>query len=154
MGFDNVMDYNAIAAAQNKIIDIYGVNMRIFFPLKESQNTMLGYEDQKKYDFRKVKCFIDFNPKRRIFYHFNYFPEDEDRVVPAYFYTWEDIRVDYYLRTFVPEEKSPYGDLIYKIIKPIDEGKYKVLKRTHFITPVISDELQAFLRETENYDKK
>jgi|WetSurMetagenome_2_1015567.scaffolds.fasta_scaffold198577_2 hypothetical protein len=150
MGFDNVMSYNEIAVTQNKVIDIYGVNMRLYLPKREDQNEMVGYEDQKKYKSRKVKCLIDFNPKRRIFYHFNYFPEDEDRVIPAYFYTYEDIRVDYFIRTFIPEEKSPYGDLIYKIIKIIDEGKYRVLKRTCFITPVISEDLQQFLKDTTN----
>ena len=134
MAFHTMFDYTAARAVQDMAIDKLGAVCTIFTPKRSADMQMQGYENE--YDFTQApsKCFIDFPVKRRVFYHFNWFPENEDQIVMAYFTLATEIAVDQFIRTTVIEQVSPYGDLLFRVVKIGDDGKYKALKRTVFLS--------------------
>jgi hypothetical protein len=121
---------------QDSTVERFGIPVATWRP--RQKQTMVGYEtlNPENYIPDRTKCYIDFTPKRRAFYHFNWFPEGEAQVIAMYFYIGTPVEVDMLVRT-VPEDLGsesvmPSGDLLFRISKIFDEGKYKVLKRTCF----------------------
>jgi hypothetical protein len=122
-----------------------GPLVNLFVPV---DYTRLGYEDvdnRFKFQNHTLNCFIDFNPARRVFYHFNWFPEDQQDLSIAYFKLSAPVKEESFIRTKVLGNDSPYGDMIYKVVKILDEGKFKVLKRTCFVRPVSDSQLNTLL---------
>jgi hypothetical protein len=132
--------------AQDSAIDKFGAWVTLFTP--SAPLTMSGYENLADFTQAKAKCFIDFNPKRRVFYHFNWFPENEDQVIMAYFPLATAVAVDQFVRTTTIEQVSPYGDLLFKIVKVGDDGKYRPLKRTVFLNAVSDPHMFDALKVT------
>jgi hypothetical protein len=140
-GLGKLFDYDAPLSMQVSLINIFGYPVKIFTPLPHK---MTGYENRKGvdgrdtgYEFEDVltaQGFLDFNPKRRVFYHFNYFPDDEDKVVMGYFNTDNRIKEGCFVKTL---DSSPVAGLYYKISRVIDDGLYKALKRTCFLMPML-----------------
>jgi hypothetical protein len=138
MAFRSMFTYTEARGAQDSAIEKFGAWVTIFAP--SSPIKMQGYEDLSSFTKTQARCFIDFHVKRRVFYHFNWFPENEDQVTLAYFPLTTPVAVDWFIRTATIDEVSPYGDLIFKIVKIADDGKYRSLKRTVFLN-AITDKL-------------
>ena len=140
-GFQAMMGYNYLLNQQAAEVDRYGVPVTVAAP---KVRTMEGYEDElnkkkENYEFSVVKAFIDFNPKRGVFYKFNWVPEDADELVAVVFHPSMAVFADVFIRTTAVGNPSPYGDVLLKVVKVFDTGKYQVLNRTCFCK-VMSDE--------------
>lgn len=140
-GLGKLYDYDAPLAMQISLINIFGYKVKIFTP---KSHRMTGYENKKGVDGRETgyefedvftaQGFLDFNPKRRVFYHFNYFPENEDKVVMGFFNIDSRIKEGCFVKTL---DSSPVPRLYFKISRVIDDGLYKTLKRTCFLMPTV-----------------
>ena len=132
MAFHSMFVYTGARAVQNSAIRKLGAPVTIFKSTKPI--VMQGYENLETFDQFPERCFIDFHVKRRVFYHFNWFPENEDQITLGYFPLESPVAADWFVRTKQIGELSPYGDIIFKIVKVGDDGKYQPLKRTVFMT--------------------
>lgn len=137
MALHNMHNFRASSSVQDAVIDKFGIPVVIFKP--KATLKMIGYEhvDPTQWDkFTGVKAYIDFNPKRRVFYHYNWFPEGDTQVQSIAFPISFPIVADMLVRTSpmpgVTESSMPSGDLLFRIVKVVEEGKYKVLKRLCF----------------------
>jgi hypothetical protein len=112
---------------------------------------MEGYEDvlnSKKPNYRyisPVKAFVDLQPRRSVFYKFNWFPEDQDELTAITFHPAVEVFADSFVRTTVAGNPSPYGDLLFKIVRVFDTGKYKVLSRVCFGKPMVDQQVWKML---------
>jgi hypothetical protein len=135
MALRPMREFRATQLMQDAVVDRHGIPVVIWRPIDKQK--MVGYEmDPTLYTQDYTKCYINFSPKRRVFYHFNWFPEGEAQVIGMFFFLSTPVEADMLIRT-VPEESGaesamPSGDLLFRISKVFDEGKYKVLKRTCF----------------------
>jgi len=140
MAFHPLSTFTAARTMQGGVIGLFGAPVTLFTPV-EGAVAMQGYEDRFDFNQSTVQCFIDFNPKRRVFYHFNWFPEDETQVTMGYFPLDTAIAVDCFLRTTVINQVSPYGDLLFRVVKILDDGKYQPLKRTVAMTAISDSQM-------------
>jgi hypothetical protein len=147
MAFRSMFTYDIAQKTQDAVLKHMGVEVTVFAPRDPLR--MQGYENLADFDQFKAVCFIDFNPKRRVFYHFNWFPEDQDQVIAAYFPVATNVAVDWFIRTKTIQQVSPYGDLLFKIVKIGDDGKYIPLKRTVFLNAVSDATMLEFLEVKE-----
>jgi hypothetical protein len=155
---DDLIGYDVIVQLIDRSLDIYGQPAAIFVP--ERQDT-LGYEDlgawvesltgvkdlSTSFTMFQSKVWIDFNIKRGVYYHFNLNPEDSENkdLVLAYLPSNSVVREGSFVRTAVPSGVSIWGDLIFSVVKVVDEGQFKTLKRSYFMRPVVSEELHNLL---------
>jgi hypothetical protein len=158
MSVDDLIGYDALIQITNKSLDIYGQPASIWVPKRQDT---LGYEDLGKwvekftgvkdianeYQPFRGKVWVEFNVKRGVFYHFNLNPDDEDnrQLVQAFLPANSIVREGSFIRTAVPDGVSIWGDLIFSVVKVVDEGQFKTLKRTYFMRPVVSEELNNLL---------
>jgi hypothetical protein len=158
MSVQDLMDYDAVSRINDLSLNIYGQPCSVWVPLRQD---LLGYEDLGKwaetltgvkdiansFQMYRLKIWIEFNIKRGVYYHFNLNPEDEDnkQLVMAYLPANSFVREGSFVRTAVPAGASVWGDLIFSVVKPVDEGQFKTLKRTYFLRPVVSRELHRLL---------
>lgn len=136
MAYNNLFNYKAALSYQDKMVDIQGVVVTLFKPVALEK---VGYEDvdnSGRFIPTKQKCMVDFNPGRKVYYHFNWFPDDMADLSVAFFRTEVEIGAEYFFRTATIEQVSPYGDLVFKVVRVFDEGKYSVLKRTCFVRAI------------------
>jgi hypothetical protein len=63
----------------------------------------------------------------------------------AYFPTNSVVREGAFVRTAVSSGVSTWGDLLFSVVRVVDEGQFKTLKRTYFMRPVVSAELHRLL---------
>lgn len=144
MAFRSMFTYTGARAAQDKAIEKFGAWVTVFEPVVPLN--MQGYENLSEFRQFRAQCSIDFHVKRRVFYHFNWFPENEDQVTMAYFPLITDLKVDWYIRTAVAEQVSPYGDMLFKIVKVADDGKYRTLRRIAFLNAVSDQNMYDHLK--------
>ena len=158
MGYEALLAYDYTFKFQDKVLDKVGQPCSIWVP---KQQITLGYEDLGSWieQWTGVKdisntftpstssVWIEFQVKRGVFYHFNLDPNAEENkdLVMAFFPTNLLLREGSFIRTAVPAGASCWGDLIFSVVKPIDEGQFKTLKRTFFLRPVVSAELNRLL---------
>lgn len=141
-GFQDFMHYDAALRQQADEIRIFGVPVTVYLPKDRS---MQGYELElnpslSSYQIGPSRCFIDFAPKRSVFYRHNWFPEGQESLVMVTFTPDTAISADAIIRTVdTVGTPSPYGDLLLKIVKFFDIGKYQVLQRQCF-AKVMNDE--------------
>ena len=81
-----------------------------------------------------------------MYYHFNWFPEDQAELSIAYFELNAPVAAESFIRTATIDGVSSYGDMIFKIVKIFDEGMFRVLKRTCFIKPLSDQNLADLLK--------
>lgn len=152
MGVEALYNYDTYLLFLEKSLDIWGQSATIFEP-STSRNKILGYEDQEfpvsaeEPSFKKevVKVWVDFNPSRSVFYKFNWFPEDQDKLVSAFISVPERLKSLTYLRTSIIGQVSVWGDLIFRLVEIKDSGKYQTLKRFYFMRPISDSEVASLL---------
>jgi hypothetical protein len=158
MSVNDLINYDALLTIIDKSLDIYGQPSTVWVPKRQDT---LGYEDLGKwaetltgvkdiansFSVFQTKIWIEFNIKRGVFYHFNLNPEDTDNkeLVMAYLPTNSLVREGAFVRTAVAAGASVWGDLIFSVVRLVDEGQFKTLKRTYFMRPVVSAELHSLL---------
>lgn len=157
MAMNDFFNYNAFIQQMNSGLSIWGQPSTIYIP---SSKIALGYEDNTVNDITnnigvpnvgnsfssfETKCFINFNPKKNVFYKFNYFPEEGAEPVMAVFESSSLIREGCYVRTASEQATSVWGDMIYKVEAVRDLGKYKTLARFYFLSPTSADDLRRSL---------
>jgi hypothetical protein len=158
MSVDDLINYDFLAKLNDKSLDIYGQPATLFIP--KQQNT-LGYEDlgawvesltgvkdiANSFTMFQAKVWVDFSIKRGVYYHYNLNPDDPDNrdLVMACLPTNSVVHEGSFLRTAVSSGASIWGDLIFSVVKIVDEGQFKTLKRTYFMRPVVSEELHRLL---------
>lgn len=142
----------------NNQLKIWGQGVTVYIP---SRRVSLGYENYTDKSIEKqtqvknagnsftvfeTKCFINFNPKKNVFYKFNYFPDNQSEMVIAVLESTSQIREGCYIRTATEQATSIWGDMIYKVEKIQDVGKYKTLARLYFLSPTSADDLNSSLK--------
>jgi hypothetical protein len=158
MAVNELLEYDSLLKIMDRSLEIYGQPASIWVPKRQD---MLGYEDLGKwaetltgvhdianlYSMYQGKVWIEFNIKRGVFYHFNLNPEDDDnkQLVQAFLPTNSIVREGSFIRTAASGGVSIWGDFIFSVVKVVDEGQFKTLKRTYFMRPVVSEELHRFL---------
>lgn len=146
LAYDRLFGFKFTQSPQDSLVEKLGTSVYLFIPVNFAR---LGYEDvdnQNKWEIHRPLCFIDFNPARRVYYHFNWFPEDQNDLSIAFFPLSLPVREESFIRTAVLGNDSPYGDMIFKVVKIFDEGKFQVLKRTCFVRPVADAQLSSILK--------
>jgi hypothetical protein len=158
MSVNDLINYDVLLTIIDKSLDIYGQPSTVWVPKRQDT---LGYEDLGKwaetltgvkdiansFSVFQTKVWIEFNIKRGVYYHFNLNPEDPDNkeLVMAYLPTNSLVREGTFIRTAVAGGASVWGDLIFSVVRLVDEGQFKTLKRTYFLRPVVSAELHRLL---------
>lgn len=157
MSVENWLNYDSYITFQDKQIEIFGQPVTIYHP---ERKIALGYEDTnyseiKEMDSDKVlgnvyhkteaRIWINFNVKKNVFYHFNWFPDDSDELCMAVMKSDSVVREDDYIRTAIPGVTSIWGDMIFNVVKIFDEGIANVLRRTYFLKPTNNADLQKEL---------
>ena len=159
MGYEALTGYDFFLKFQDKCLEKVGQPCTVWIP---KQQITLGYEDLGKwveqwtgvsdiansFSVFQTKIWIEFNIKRGVYYHFNLNPEDEDnkQLVMAFLPTNSLIRGGAFIRTKLSDGVSIWGDHTFVVTdKIVDEGQFKTLKRTYFLRPVVSAELNKLL---------
>ena len=158
MGYDALVNYDFFLKFQDKALEKVGQPCSIWVP---KQQVTLGYEDlggwieqwtgvsniSNSFEFFRANIWIEFNVKRGVYYHFNLNPEDEDnkQLVMAYLPTNSLVREGAFIRTAIPGGVSVWGDLTFAVVRVVDEGQFKTLRRSYFLRPVVSAELNRLL---------
>jgi hypothetical protein len=158
MSVSDLINYDAFSKMIDHSLDIYGQPCSVFVP---KQQVTLGYEDLGSWVERvtgikdiansfqafKTKVWVEFNVKRGVYYHYNLNPEDSEnqQLVRAFLPLNSLIREGSFIRTSLPGTVSIWGDLIFYIVKPVDDGLFKPLVRTYFMRPVAAAELHKLL---------
>jgi len=146
MAFHSMFDYTAARNVQDRSIEIYGAPCTVFKPKDGKPLVMQGYENLSEMDQFSSKVFVDFHPKRRVFYHFNWFPEGDTQVTMGFFTLSTPVAADWFIRTKTMEQVSPYGDILFRVVYVVDDGKYKALKRTVFMTAISDRTMYEFMK--------
>lgn len=158
MSVEAYESYNLTSSYNDKQLKIWGQPCTVFIPnnLRE-----MGYEDQKPDELKEstgvdkvgtvftrinTRCHINFSVSKSVFYHFNWFPEDAEKLCLAYFPTNAVITAEAYVRTAQVAQTSKWGDMIFKIVDIKDDGVFQTLRRNYFLRPVSSAELNNLLQ--------
>lgn len=158
MGYEALVNYDFFLKFQDKALEKVGQPCSIWVP---KQQVTLGYEDlgtwieqwtgvsniSNSFETFQANIWIEFSVKRGVYYHFNLNPEDEDnkQLVMAYLPTNSLVREGSFIRTAIPGAVSVWGDMTFAVVRVVDEGQFKTLKRTYFLRPVVSAELNRLL---------
>jgi len=158
MGYEALANYDFFLKFQDKCLEKVGQPCTIWVP---RQQVTLGYEDLGKwveqwtgvsnisnsFSAFHSNIWIEFNVKRGVYYHFNLDPNDDEnkQLVMAYLPTNSLVREGAFIRTAVSDGVSIWGDHTFAVVKIVDEGQFKTLKRTYFLRPVVSAELNQLL---------
>jgi hypothetical protein len=151
-GYEQMQSYNGILNQQADEVRIYGVHVTAVVP---KVRTMEGYEpelnkNQDNYNYFDVKAFVDLQPRRSVFYKFNWIPEDADKMTAITFHPSTAVFADTFVRTSVAGNPSPFGDLLFKIVRVFDDGKYQVLRRVCFALPMTDQQTWGMLFPSES----
>ena len=158
MGYEALANYDFYTRLQDKSLEIVGQPCTIWVP---KQQVTLGAEDLGKwvetwtgveniansFQVFQAKIWIEFQIKRGVYYRFNLDPNDSDnaQLVMAYLPTTSAVREGSFIRTAIPDGVSVWGDMCFAVTRIADEGQLKTLKRTYFLRPVVSAELNRVL---------
>jgi len=150
-GYSQLMGYNAALDQQASEVKIFGCTVTAIVP---KVRNMEGYEPElnskgDNYSYFPVKAFVDLQPRRSVFYKFNWVPEDADKMTAITFHPSVSIFADAFVRTKAAGNPSPYGDLLFKIVRIFDLGKYQVLGRICFALPMTDQQTWRMLYPQE-----
>lgn len=160
MSVNSFQEYNAYLRYMNSVVSIWGQPSSIFVP---KQNVTLGYENLASslesetgvsdianlYSVYQYKVYIDFNPKKSVFYHFNYFPKEGEDPTIAFMPSNSVVRENSFIRTSACGQTSIWGDLIFEITHIEEDGVFQLLKRTYFLKQVSDRQLHRLLDTRE-----
>ena len=141
MGIEKLQQFNVPLSFQDSVVDKIGWPVTVY-QLKDSSKQSFGYEDFLGITWATVKVWINLNVERRVFYHYNYFPEEGKEGVTSFgiFASNFPVQFGMFIRTKVVENVSPLGDLVLKVVKVNDSGMFKSLQRSAFFA-VMSDRI-------------
>jgi hypothetical protein len=155
---DALINYDYFSTVMDSSLNIYGQPCSVWVP---RQQVTLGYEDlgswvEKATGVKDIantfqpfrsKVWVEFTVKKGVFYRYNLNPEDEENksLVRAFLPSNSLVREGAFIRTMLPGAVSIWGDLIFYVVKPVDEGVFKPLVRNYFVRPVASEELHRLL---------
>jgi len=158
MGYETLANYDFFLQFQDKCLEKVGQPCTIWVP---KQQVTLGYENLGKwveqwtgvsnisnsFSAFQAKIWIEFNVKRGVYYHYNLDPNDDEnkQLVMAYLPTNSLVREGAFIRTAISDGASIWGDHTFAVVRIVDEGQFKTLKRTYFLRPVVSSELNKLL---------
>lgn len=157
MSIANFLGYESYINLQNKQLEIWGQPCTIY-GLK--QKVALGYEDTSfsavekmnsdkvlgnQYTKHQSRIWINFTIEKKVFYKFNWFPEDSEELCLAFLNSDSTVREDDYIRTAIPESTSIWGDMLFQVKYIKDTGLAQVLQRAYFLKPVNNADLQKEL---------
>lgn len=157
MGVRDIQDWNVPYEYMSRLLNVWGQPCTVFVPTNIKE---MGYENMSPefisqttgvtgagttYKRFNTIIFINFNIKKSVFYHFNYFPDDKDELVTAVLPKNDVVLQDAYIRTAQTEQVSKWGDLLFKVVSVKDDGMYSTLKRVYFLRPVVDSELHNLL---------
>ena len=153
----NLITYDAIDQLVDRTLDIYGQPCTLYCP---NRNNMLGFEDKpdldketgvagvsQKYTASTSRCWIEFAPKRSTFYRFNLNPDAEDNkdLLTCLLPFNSPAREGWHIITAIDGHLSVWGRLFFSVVKIMEEGRFRALKRTYFIRMEAGDELAQLL---------
>lgn len=157
MGVAEFLNYEAYINLQNKQLEIWGQPCTVYSPLNK---TALGYENTNfseiemmnsdkvlgnRFEKRLSRIWINFTIPKKVFYHFNWFPEDSEELCLAFLNSESQVREGDYIRTATTEATSIWGNMIFSVKKIQDEGLANVLQRSYFLKPTNNADLQKEL---------
>jgi hypothetical protein len=162
VGIECAFEYTSLVELHDATVRVWGQPMTVWSP---SRRDMLGYENQTEaypvnddeethepdetynqiFSHKETKGLINFKPKRGVFYHYNWFPDKQEELVQAAFFSNSGVRASDYIRTRTIQQVSVYGDMIFRVERVFDEGKYKQLRRIYFLRPVVDQQLANLL---------
>jgi hypothetical protein len=157
MGVAEFLNYEAYINLQNKQLEIWGQPCTIYTPLNK---TALGYENTNfneiemmnsdkvlgnRFEKRLSKIWINFTIPKKVFYHFNWFPEDGEELCLAFLNSESQVREGDYVRTATTEATSIWGNMIFSVKKIQDDGLANVLQRSYFLKPTNNADLHKEL---------
>ena len=153
MGVKEFLSWEQYIHYMDRQLEIFGQPCTIFTPERQ---IALGYEDTdyseidkmntdkvlgNKYHKSQSRIWINFDPKKSVFYHFNFFPEDGTELYLAFMSSSSLVKENDYIRTTIPEATSIWGDLILQVRKIEDTGISQVLQRAYFLKPTNNADL-------------
>lgn len=154
---ESLTSYRVPAVYMDRLVALWGQPVTVFIP---SSFRELGYENQSPsrildqtgvpstgttFERWNTEAFIDFKVQRRTLYHFNWFPQDADELCTAFFKFSANVGEGAYVRTAQLDNASKWGDLLFRVVKVMEDGRYQALKRYHFLRPVVGSELHNLL---------
>ena len=157
MGVAEFLNYEAYINLQNKQLEIWGQPCTIYAPLNK---TALGYENTNfseiemmnsdkvlgnRFEKRLSRIWINFTIPKKVFYHFNWFPEDGEELCLAFLNSESQVREGDYVRTATTEATSIWGNMIFSVKKIQDDGLANVLQRSYFLKPTNNADLNKEL---------
>ena len=157
MGVAEFLNYEAYINLQNKQLEIWGQPCTIYTPLNK---TALGYENTdfseiemmdsdkvlgNRFEKRLSRIWINFTIPKKVFYHFNWFPEDGEELCLAFLNSESQVREGDYVRTATTEATSIWGNMIFSVKKIQDDGLANVLQRSYFLKPTNNADLHKEL---------
>ncbi len=156
MAIEDLINYNASLDYFKSGVEIFGQRISFFVPnhLKMHGNENIDKIKEEatgvpniatSYKAYSIKGFIDFNLRKSVMFHFNWFPEDADQVCVLVTAPTSLITIDSYVRTSVLEGNSVWGDSVFTIRKIFDDGMYKILSRFYMMVPIVSKELNEVI---------
>ena len=155
-GPERLFNYTYYRNYVSKTLQVYGQPCLL---INRPNPTFLGYEDgleeslehgysspiPQAFTTYEAKCWIEFNIRKSVFYHFNWFPENSEDLVACYIDLPETAKEFNYIRTSIAGQVSIWGENMFSIERVMDDGMFKTLTRTYFLRPVVSQELKSLL---------
>ena len=143
-GYRGLARYNYLLLQQAQEIEKMGWPVTVALP--KTGQRMVGYEidtnpKAEDYDWKTPKAIVKFTPGRSVFYKFNWVPDDADELSVIYFSPSAPVFADAYVRTQTVDNPTPYGDVIFKVVRVFDEGIYRTLRRTCFCRMMNDEQL-------------
>jgi len=157
MSVENWLGYEAFINYQNKQLQIWGQPCRIYSP---ERKIALGYEDTTYSEIEKMnsdevlgnlyhkhdgRIWINFTVEKKVFYKFNWFPDDADELCMAVLNSDSTVKENDYIRTAIPGSTSIWGDMIFEVRYVKDVGIAQVLQRMYFLKPTNNKDLHIEL---------
>ena len=157
MSVEKFLSYEAYITLQDKQLEIFGQPCTIYTPLNK---TALGYENTdfseiemmnsdkvlgNRFEKRLSRIWINFTIPKKVFYHFNWFPDDGEELCLAFLNSESQVREGDYIRTATTEATSIWGNMIFSVKKIQDEGLANVLQRSYFLKPTNNADLHKEL---------
>ena len=157
MGVAEFLNYEAYINLQNKQLEIWGQPCTIYAPLNK---TALGYENTNfseiermdtdkvlgnRFEKRESRIWVNFTVPKKIYYKFNWFPEEGEELCMAFLNSENPVREGDYIRTSTTEATSVWGSMLFSVRKIQDTGLAQVLERVYFLKPTANADLQKEL---------
>jgi hypothetical protein len=157
MGVAEFLNYEAYINLQNKQLEIWGQPCTIYSPLNK---TALGYENTNfdeiekmdsdkvlgnRFEKRESRIWVNFTVPKKIYYKFNWFPEEGEELCMAFLNSENPVREGDYIRTSTTEATSIWGSMLFSVKRIQDTGLAQVLERVYFLKPTANADLQKEL---------